>query len=502
MHPGLPGVTLTAASNPDAGDLVLAWARDARTGRAIHISELGIGRQGSHCRCECPNCGLALVAVNAAKRVWRRRPHFRHPEGAKRDECDLLALRAAALRLWCEQGLIDLPRRRRSGSIVGLSGDLHQAWAEVPPSKARIISHTFFDRTTALLTLDDGRTLRVQLIAKVDTSADPMLPTIQVELADRSLVQLAPEELRQRLTLLPESALAWCSHWDDDRLQAQAEDLARQLADEHLDQWPAGLAPQPGPMTRETLLHLEVKHIIARSGWFVAPAHALTEQSRHASASEPVEVNWRFPEQRLDLRDVALEQRTGKVIPDIICGATDVGGKDLGLLMIEVTVTNPLDEERVRRLRSTGNACVEINLSATGGRISRKDLQQAVLHSTAIKRWICFPGEPDLREELRRRVQAKLERIAAQPPLAAPSARPLGAAQPQYGSHRGGTAAAPSAPIAGKQNRQGSTGFWLEGAALEQWLRAHPENIDWVPPHLLRTVSPALVREIRQRRRN
>jgi hypothetical protein len=499
MRPSLPGAPLT---NADAGDLVLAWARDARTGRAIHISELGLGRQGSHCGCECPNCGLPLVAVNAGKRVWRKRPHFRHPEGAKRDECDLLALRAAALRLWCEQGLVDLPRRRRSGSIVGLSGDLHQAWAEVPPAQVRIISHTFVDRTTALLTLDDGRQLRVQLIARFDTSTDQILPTIQVELADRSLVQLAPDELRHRLTLLPESALAWCSHWDDDRLQAQAEDLARQLADEYLDQWPAGLAPQPGPMTRETLLHLEVKNIIASFGWFVAPAHVLTEQSRHASASGAVQVNWRFLEQRLQLRDVALEQRTGKVIPDIICGATDAGGEDLGLLMIEVTVTNPLDEERVGRLRSTGNACIEIDLSATGGRISRKDLQQAVLQSTAIKRWICFPGEADLREELRRRVQAKLERIASQPPISAPSSRPAPAfEQPRYGPHRGGAAPPQTSAPAKSEHRQGGTGFWLEGAALEGWLRTHPENIDWVPPHLLKTVSPALVREIQQRRR-
>ena len=81
------------------GDLVQAWARDARTGQAIHIGELDSNRQGSRCGCECPNCELPLVAVNAAKREYRRRPHFRHPEGAKREECDLLALRAAALRL-------------------------------------------------------------------------------------------------------------------------------------------------------------------------------------------------------------------------------------------------------------------------------------------------------------------------------------------------------------------------------------------------------------------
>jgi hypothetical protein len=435
--------------------------------------------------------------VNVAKRAYRKRPHFRHPEGAKRDECDLLALRAAALRLWCEHGLLDLPRRRRSGSIVGLSGDVHQAWAEVPPAQVRIINHTFVDRTTALLSLDDGRQLRVHLIARSDTSAADMMPTVQVELADRSLLQLPPNELRRRLTLLPEGAVAWCSHWDDARLQAQAEVLARKLADENLDQWPASLA-STGPMNRETLLHLEVKNIIAKYGWFLAPAHVLTEEAKQASASEPVAVNWRFPEQRIELHDVALERRTGNIVPDIMCEATDASGQGLGSLLIEVTVTNPLVEERVRRLRATGSACIEFDFSATGGRISRQDLQETVLRATFIKRWIHFPGENDLRVELKRRVQAKLERMALQPP--APSLS-TDAAQPRYGSHRGGAAPAPAARPAKPEHRRESTGYWLKGAALEQWLREHPENIDRVPADLLKTVSPVLVREIQQNRR-
>lgn len=360
--------SLAVSSSPPAGDLVLAWACDASTGRAIHISELDISRRGSRCRCQCPNCGHALVAVNVAKLAYRKRPHFRHPEGTKRDECDLLSLRAAALRLWCEHGVLDLPRRRRSGSIVGLSGDLHQAWAEVPPAQVRIINHAFVDRTTALLTLDDGRQLRVHLIASFETTAADMMPTIQIELADRSLVQLPPEELRRRLTLLPEGAVTWCSHWDDARLQVQAEGLALALADEHFDHWPASLTPT-GRMNRETLLHLEVKNIIAKFGWFVAPAHVLTEQATQASTRRPVEVNWRFPEQRIELHDVALERRTGNIIPDIICEAIDASGKRLGSLMIEVTVTNRLDEERVGRLRATGRACIEFDFSATGGRI-------------------------------------------------------------------------------------------------------------------------------------
>lgn len=67
----------------------------------------------------------------------------------------------------------------------------------VPPERPRIVGHTFVDRITALLTFDDGRHLRVQLIASFDPSADAAVPTVQVELADGRPVQLAPEELRR-----------------------------------------------------------------------------------------------------------------------------------------------------------------------------------------------------------------------------------------------------------------------------------------------------------------
>lgn len=177
------------------------------------------------------------------------------------------------------------------------------------------------------------------------------------------------------------------------------------------------------------------------------------------------------------MREVALEQRTGNVIPDIVCTATDAAGQDLGTLMVEVTVTNRLDDERVRRLRATGTACIEIDLSATGGRISREDLQQPVLRSTAIKRWIYFPGEGSARgtaapcpSQARAAPRKRHYPILRRSPGARPACHRCDMAN---------TGAAwlpplPRRPAAPEHRREWS--FWLEGAALEQWLRQHPEN--------------------------
>jgi hypothetical protein len=118
----------------------LPSARDIETGEPRYIGEIDADHRGGKCGCECPSCRLALIAVNAAKYKVIKRPHFRHPEGAQRDECAILAARAVAMRLLAEEGVIDLPRRRMSASAEGLSGAIHEAWVEAPAQKVRVLN--------------------------------------------------------------------------------------------------------------------------------------------------------------------------------------------------------------------------------------------------------------------------------------------------------------------------------------------------------------------------
>ena len=201
-----PSVEIRPASVESAkaalGELVMAWARDIETGEPRYIGEIDADHRGGKCCCECPSCRLALIAVNAAKDKVIKRPHFRHPEGAQRDECAILAARAAAMRLLAEEGVIDLPRRRMSASAEGLSGAIHEAWIEAPAQKVRVASIDFRDRAFAMLTLDDGRKLRVALTGGIteqagDDGGATLIPTITIDV-DSSIAGMDQTEIRWR----------------------------------------------------------------------------------------------------------------------------------------------------------------------------------------------------------------------------------------------------------------------------------------------------------------
>ena len=73
------------------------------------------------------------------------------------------AARLAAIQLLRDSGVIQLPRRIMRGQVVGLSGVVHEAWVERPAQTLAIRDFNFRDRAAAILTLEDGRQLRVLL---------------------------------------------------------------------------------------------------------------------------------------------------------------------------------------------------------------------------------------------------------------------------------------------------------------------------------------------------
>jgi hypothetical protein len=381
-------------------ELVQAWARDVGTGAPIHILELGRERRGAGSRCECPSCGLPLTAVNAAKTEFVKRPHFRHPEGAQRDECLVLAGRAAAMRQLIEDGWLELPRRQMSARATGLSGQIHEAWVELPTERVRIADIDFRDRAVAMLTLDDGRQLRVDLIGTLDgelvlDGTGHPVPTIFLDIDDPSLVGMAPDALRARLKLLP-NGVCWRAHWDDVELARQAAESALGRALFYFDEVPAALdmlADLDPALKRQTVLHYEVMNLLAESqhlhvpGW-VAEAEVTWPNGRvehRREGSEP---------ERLSIDLVGLEKRFGGIIPDVTCKAwPDEGGEVLWPLFIEVTVTNAMTAERLERIRDAGQPTLEVDLSLTGGRVDREGLQRLVVDELGTKRWLFHPAQ-------------------------------------------------------------------------------------------------------------
>lgn len=378
---------------PVANNHVLAWARDVETGSPVYILELDKTRTGAKCGCECASCNLPLTAVNAAKTEYRRRPHFRHPDGAEKSACMYLAARLAALQLLQSHGEIDLPRRRVLGRVMGLSGYAHEAWVERPAERVKIRHFDFRDKAAAILTLDDGRILHVNLVGSGPILADPNpdaapFATISLEIPDPAIAAMSPSELRSRITLIPDN-FCWVSHWHDRALQVDAKSQALELADDALD-----LAPSDGSLDgvefahrRETLLHLEVKNILAELDAIRVP-ELFVEVTRKAASGQQIHRQWERSPELIPIIGVRLEHRIGRVIPDVVATIPEVHGS---ALLVEVTVTNRIDDERISKIRQLNLPALEIDLSASGGRITRAQLKNLVCHNTVIKRWLHHP---------------------------------------------------------------------------------------------------------------
>jgi hypothetical protein len=397
-----------APGKPTLGDLVMAWARDRATGEPRYIGELDAHQRGRNCNCECISCGLPLIAVNAAKTAFRKRPHFRHPEGAQKDACLVLAARAALLEALKREGLLELPRRRQPSRVAGLSGEYHEAWVEAPPEQVSIRDFSFRDSATAILTLDDGRELTVVLTGSVAASTAgnslQLTPTIVLSVDDPSIAAMTSDELRKRLRLLVEGA-TWCAHWNDGELTAAADAAARAKAAEALD-WlndSGQLDAMPVETRRETLLHLKAKEILEREGRIRLPDLPV-EATAILPDGETLRKQVCLPGPIVQLASVTLEKHLGPIKPDVLATTIAVADWPADQLLIEVTVTNTISDERLERIRRMNIPAIEVDISRMGGRVTEAEFARLVVDEQAGKRWLHHPRreQAERRERLAR----------------------------------------------------------------------------------------------------
>jgi hypothetical protein len=384
-------------------DLVMAWAQRIDTSVLCYILELDRSQAGIRCGCACINCHLPLQAVNAGKDVFRHRPHFRHPAGAPRRSCLVLAARAAILLTLARAGTFILPGRRRYGKVMGLSGKYHEAWVESPAEQIFIAHVDFADPLTATLILDDGRELRVQLVGKVDLDAQLHAhPCITIAVDDPAIAAMSFEDIRSRLQPLMDQS-CWCKHWDDDALQQLADKAAREEADENLDYYDGDIDELGGDQTQrcESLLHIEVKNILFRHRTLRLPCLEITAFRDTSEGREGLREL--IAEVSIKLDDVRLERKVGRTRPDVLAFVTD-GSQ----LMIEVTVTNTITDERMMRIRAEGVSAIEIDVGRMGGRVTRTELERLVIAEVAAKRWLFHPRREEIVAQLLAEIDANL----------------------------------------------------------------------------------------------
>lgn len=125
----------------------------------------------------------------------------------------------------------------------------------------------------------------------------------------------------------------------------------------------------------ETALHLAAKDILAVRKEIVLPTveiHFLHTSRRTTIA----------PQRRYFIESVAVEQKLGSIIPDLI---VRINGHKL---LVEVTVTHGVDRDKLRRIRELGVSCVEIDLSDIERELAREELEKIVVDGAQHKRWL------------------------------------------------------------------------------------------------------------------
>lgn len=369
---------------------VLAWARDARTNALRYILELTAAENGSACGCTCINCGHSLQAVNAGKSSFKVRPHFRHNPGAETARCQTLSARAALLASLQEGDWIMLPRMRRRAIVNGLSGCPYEGWVEVEPQRVRVDRLCFLDNTTAEITLADGRRVLVSVTGSAEIGDDVvgpcLVPRIEITTDDPELASFAADKLRAMLVPAIMGG-SWCGHWPDPDLDEAAHASAIEAATDALD-WDDAVSDHElemaADMRRESLLHKEVKTILASAQSVLLPAWRIAACGRVNQAKHMVTESGSTT--RVHLAGARLEKKLGRIIPDVIATLTD--GSEL---LVEVTVTNTITPERLERIQSVDLPTIEIDFSRMAGMLRRQRLRALVLDEVTGKIWLHHP---------------------------------------------------------------------------------------------------------------
>lgn len=125
----------------------------------------------------------------------------------------------------------------------------------------------------------------------------------------------------------------------------------------------------------ESSLHLAAKDILSRSEKMVIPP-VYVEFPRSGKPKELIS-----KERKISIDDVELEKRFDDIIPDIVVDSGDEH------FFIEIYVTHPIDDEKLKKLKEKKISTIEIDLSKIKRDISVEELSDILLKSSDRKSW-------------------------------------------------------------------------------------------------------------------
>lgn len=426
------GTSRSPAKHHQTTTLVMAWAVDRESRRPVYVGQLAREKTGLACDCVCPACGATLQAVNAGKMPAvlpadapqsiaahsRRASFFRHHNHQQGPGCKSRVAELAALRLLAEQGLIEIPAPQHRGQFHGFSKTLYFHDSTGDAVRAQVISRRYVGEAIAILTLDNGREVGLVLRGHQDVGdLGTVSAIITIQVDDPDVALMSQEEILARASISPQW-MCLGRHWDDERLQAEADEAARQKALEQLDADPGAMWLPKGATPKqasESLLHWAVKEVLAVDGKFQAPGHDETltlADPRGGLLSQTIHLDGRM----LQITNVRDEQTRDGYRPDLVCTATD-GAGNLGEfeLLIEIAVTHKVGADKLERIRLDRAACIEIDVLSMrhGGALTLAQLRRLVLDDIAGKRWL-HHGRLDAQRQQVRQSLATQQRAISQ----------------------------------------------------------------------------------------
>lgn len=125
----------------------------------------------------------------------------------------------------------------------------------------------------------------------------------------------------------------------------------------------------------ESSLHLAAKDILSRSEKMVIPP-VYVEFPQSGKSKELLYLKKEIPVDRVEL-----EKRFDDIIPDIVVYSGDK------YFFIEIYVTHPIDDEKLRKLKEKNISTIEIDLSKIKREISVEELSDILLKASDRKSW-------------------------------------------------------------------------------------------------------------------
>lgn len=149
----------------------------------------------------------------------------------------------------------------------------------------------------------------------------------------------------------------------------------------------------------ETSIHLMTKQIISEDKTLSFPSLEISETLKDENGAPHTQYDTIEKETKKYFRKVVLEKRLDQIRPDIIAFTQD------DTFLIEVAVTSFCDKAKIKKIRNTQIAAIEIDLSCIDYGVTKEELRDHLHDQNTKKKWLYHPREKSAQFALSERLK-------------------------------------------------------------------------------------------------